>query len=95
MNLAKPEFNENISPERKDIWHISLASEVEVLKDLKIVANIGIESNADKGSNNHPAFIIGGLIYSISKSFDIDFGMKVGLNKPETDYSILCGTAFR
>lgn len=80
---------------RKGIWHVSLASEVEVVKNLKAVANIGMERNPDKTSYLDPAFILGGLIYSISKNFDIDFGIKGGLNKPETDYAILAGIAWR
>jgi hypothetical protein len=87
--------NENKIDERKDIWHASLASEVEVIKNLKAVANIGIERNSEKESNRHPAFILGGIIYSISENFDIDFGIKKGLNKPETDYAILAGIALR
>jgi hypothetical protein len=87
--------NENKVDERKNIWHASLASEVEVIKNLKAVANIGIERNSEKESNRHPAFILGGLIYSISENFDVDFGIKGGLNKPETDYAILAGIAFR
>lgn len=80
---------------RKGIWHVSLASEVEVIKDLKAVANIGMERNPDKTSNTHPAFILGGLIYSLSENFDIDVGIKGGLNKPETDLTFLAGIAFR
>ncbi len=80
---------------RKGIWHISLASEVEVIKDIKAVANIGIERNSDKTSNTHPAFILVGLFYSISKSIAIDVGVKGGLNKPETDLTFLAGIAFR
>jgi hypothetical protein len=80
---------------RKGIWHVSLASEVEVIKDLKAVANIGIERNSDKTSNTHPAFILGGLIYSVSENIDIDFGVKGGLNKPETDLTFLAGIALR
>jgi hypothetical protein len=80
---------------RKDIWHASLASEVEAVKDLKLVANIGIEKNPDKSSSADPAFILGGLIYSVSENFDIDFGVKFGLNKPETDHTLLAGAAFR
>jgi len=68
---------------------------VEVIKDIKLVANIGAERNPDKSSNTHPVFIIGGLIYSISEDFDIDFGIKAGLNKPETDYSVLAGITWR
>jgi len=80
---------------RNGIWHMSLAGEVEVVKDLKAVANIGIERNPDKTSNTHPAFILGGLIYSISESIAIDAGVKGGLNKPETDVTFLAGIAWR
>ena len=87
--------NENKVDERKDLWHLSLASEVEVTKDLKAVANIGIERNPDKTSNTHPAFILGGLIYSINENIDIDFGIKGRLNKPETDLTYLAGIAWK
>ncbi len=80
---------------RKDIWHISLASQVEVIKDLNLVANIGMERNPDKTSDTHPAFILGGFIYSVSENVDIDMGIKSGLNKTETDYSILVGITWR
>jgi hypothetical protein len=46
-------------------------------------------------SNTHPAFIPGGFIYSLSESLDADFGVNGGLNKPETDYSILAGATLR
>ncbi|MEW6416929.1 MAG: transporter [Nitrospirota bacterium] len=87
--------NENKNDEREDIWHASLSSRVEVAKDLNVVADIGIETNPDKFSDMHPAFILGGFIYSISENLDVDFGVKGGLNKPETDYSILAGITFR
>lgn len=80
---------------RKDIWHTSLAAEVEVMKDLKVVGNIGMKRNPDKTSNTHPAFILGGLIYSISENVAVDAGVKAGLNKPETDLTLLAGITFR
>ncbi len=43
----------------------------------------------------YPAFILGGIIYSIVKNFDIDSGVKGGLNKPGTDYSMLTGITLR
>jgi len=80
---------------RKDIWHASLASEVKVHKDLKAVANIGVERNPHRTSNTDPAFLLGGLIYSINESADVDFGVKGGLTKPETDISYLAGVTWR
>lgn len=80
---------------RKDIWHVSLASHIDVAKDLNLVANIGMERNSDKASHTRPAFILGGLIYSVFENLDLDIGVKAGLNKTETDYSLLAGIAWR
>lgn len=87
--------NESKSDEHKDIWHASLAATWEVVKKLKLTANAGIERNPDTDANNDPAFLIGGVIYSVTENFDIDFGVKCGLTKSETDISALAGIAFR
>jgi len=87
--------NENKFNDRKDIWHISLASELKVMKELKLVANVGMERNTDRESNTHPAFILGGIIYTITDNFDIDLGIKAGLNKAEVDYALLAGLTYR
>jgi hypothetical protein len=81
--------------EKTDIWHASLAATYEVIKDLQAVGNIGIETNTDKSSGSAPAFALAGVIYGVNENFDLDFGVKAGLNEPETDYSILAGTTFR
>lgn len=91
------EFNlrANEDANRKDIWHASLASEVKIVKDLKVVTNIGVERNPNKTSNTNPAFLLGGFIYSITENVDVDFGVKGGLTKPETDISYLAGITWR
>jgi hypothetical protein len=80
---------------RKDIWHASVASEFEVVENLELVANIGIERNADKTSHTNPAFALAGFIYEVGENLDLDLGFKVGLNKAETDYSVLAGITLR
>ena len=45
--------------ELRDIWHYSLAAEYRVTKPLRIVANIGGETNPDRESDTHPLFILG------------------------------------
>ena len=87
--------NENKVDERKDIWHASFAATWEVIKNLKLAADVGIERNTDEDANNDPAFIIGGIIYSINENFDVDLGVKGGLSKSETDLSLLAGVTFR
>ncbi|MCK9420486.1 MAG: transporter [Nitrospirae bacterium] len=80
---------------RKDRWHVSLASQVDIITGLTAVANIGMERNPDKRSNSDPAFLLGGVVYSITESLDLDAGIKAGLNKPETDITYLAGVAKR
>ncbi len=87
--------NENKLEERLDLWHISLAAWIEVIKNLKLVGNMGLEENRDKSKDEPPAFLLGGIIYSLTENFDLDFGLKIGLNKPEPDFSILAGLAWR
>ncbi|MCX8030313.1 MAG: transporter [Thermodesulfovibrionales bacterium] len=87
--------NENKFDERKDIWHVSVASEIEIIKDLVLVGNIAVERNPDRGSNTNPAFILGGLIYSLAENLSIDLGIKAGLNKAEVDYAILAGLTYK
>lgn len=87
--------NENDADERRDIWHASVAATWEIIENLKLAANAGIERNPDDPAKYDPAFLIGGIIYSINENIDIDLGVKYGLNKPETDISAMAGLAFR
>jgi hypothetical protein len=87
--------NENKNDEKKNLWHASLASTVEVVKNLQIVGDIGVEEDVERNLNTPDSFILGGVIYSLSENFDIDFGVKGGLSKPETDYAVLAGITWR
>ncbi|MCX8070792.1 MAG: transporter [Thermodesulfovibrionales bacterium] len=88
-------FNDNKLDERKNIWRASVASEVEVIKPLRLVAEIGLQKNPDKLSKTNPAFATGGLIFSVAENFDLDFGIRAGLNKAEADMAVLAGIALR
>jgi hypothetical protein len=87
--------NENDVAERKNLWHASVGAGYAATEKLTLVGNIGIEQNTDRNVNTHPAFLLGGFIYSISNNFDIDFGLKAALNEPEADYAVLAGIAWR
>lgn len=87
--------NENNGGDRSDLWHASAAAEVELVKDLKAVANIGIETNPASDSSTHPAFALGGLIYELSEKISLDAGVKFGLTKPEADVSYLAGVTIK
>lgn len=87
--------NENRIDERKDLWHISVAGEYMIRESLKVALDTGIETNPDKSSKTHPAFLLGGIVYSVSEDFDLSAGIKTGLNNAETDIAILGGITIR
>jgi hypothetical protein len=86
---------ENDEASRKDIWHASLAGELNMTETLRAVADIGMETNGELVSDIHPAYLIGGLIYSINDDMEIDFGVKCGLNDAETGTTFLAGYTAR
>ncbi len=87
--------NNNWEDDRKNIWHASFASTVDLAKKLKLAADVGIESNPERSSGNPPAYILCGLIYSPRENLDLGFGIKGGLTKPEPDVAIRGGVTYR
>jgi hypothetical protein len=80
---------------RKSIWNFSLAATHEVIKNLKMVADIGAATNGDKASNTMPVFGLVGAIYSLNKSLDLSAGVKAGITKPEDDLTGLLGLTLK
>lgn len=80
---------------RSDIWQASLAAELNMTTQLCLVADVGVKTNQNKSSDTAPVFLIGGLIYSINDKLDLDVGVKDGLNKAETDSTVMAGMALK
>ena len=80
---------------RSDIWHGSIAAAAEVLNGLQAVANVGVETNSDRGSGTWPAFALGGVIYALTEKLDVDLGVKAGLNSAEPELTAMAGMAWR
>jgi hypothetical protein len=80
---------------RRDRWHGSIAATAGVMGGLQAVANVGVETNADRASHTHPAFALAGAIYSVTENLDVDVGVKAGLNRAEPDLAVLAGIASR
>lgn len=87
--------NESKDEQRRDIWHASFAGEFEINENLKLVGNVGIETNPDLAFKTDPAFALIGFIYSVSDNFIFDLGYKYGLNKPEVDHTALFGITLK
>ena len=88
-------WNENKADEEKNIWHASFATTYEIIKNLKVIGNIGIERNRDKAGSGNPAFLLGGIEYEVDERFSLGLGVKYGLTAAEADWSLLAGMAFR
>ncbi|MBI5101083.1 MAG: transporter [Nitrospirae bacterium] len=94
LNLAYTR-NENKVDEEKDIWYASLAMELAVSEKMLLIGNAGIQTNMDKTSTSSPAFILGGINYTVTDALSVNLGVKGALNEAETDYVILAGIAWR
>lgn len=87
--------SEDRSANREDLYSLSLAGVFEVAKAVQLVAALDTATNPDKSSDTWLAAITGGAIYSVNDSLDLDLGVKSGLTKPETDFTILTGLTFK
>lgn len=87
--------NENNIGEHKDIWLASVAAEMEIIQNLKLLANIGVEKSPLPDLDNHPAFALGGITYNISEKIIIDAGIKYGVTSTETDWTYLAGLTIK
>jgi hypothetical protein len=87
--------NDNKSDDRNNIWRASLASTFQIIKNLKLVGDIGLATNPERSSSIPTAYILGGFSYSLKDNFDIGLGVKGGLTKPEADISVRGGITWR
>jgi len=94
-NLGFSRTEKGDEQNRRSIWHASVGTEINVTGALRAVLNSGIESNEEKASATHPAFLLGGIIYSVAENLDLDFGLKYALNNTESDRALLFGLATR
>jgi hypothetical protein len=76
---------------RRDIRRASLAVQGEVVRNVQLAGEAGLETNSDRTSRIWPAFATGGIIYSLRENMDLDFGVKAGLNDPAPDLVFLAG----
>lgn len=87
--------DEAMDSNRNELWNASIACEIKVMNGLTAVADVGLASNLDKGSNQLPAYALTGVRYEINDHLDINAGVKLGLTKPEDDLSILYGMVLK
>ena len=83
--------NRNRIGERVELWHASAAARYAATEQLKLVLDIGRDSNPDAaGGGATRDFVVGG-IYELSKGVELGRGVKVGLNDEADDRSLRAG----
>lgn len=80
---------------RHDIFAVSIACEAEIAEGLKLAADTGLATNADRASDTPPAYALVGAKYEFSKMLEGYAGVKFGLTNPEDDVSALFGTVLK
>jgi len=87
--------NRNVHDERDGIRHASLALTYLAMENLRLVADLGNYTTADRAYDEDTRFLTLGGIYGVNDDFDIDIGLRHGLSDPETDTTLLLGIALR
>lgn len=87
--------NANRAGDREALWHASAAATRSFAESLKATVNAGVDSNPDPRSRRMPAFVLGGLVYSVSEKLDVDVGAKRSFNVSGTAYAVLGGITVR
>ena len=83
--------DETAETTRSDNWEFSVAAAYEAAPGFQVVGELGMAKNLNKASRTWPAFISGGVIYTVTEGLDLDLGVRGALNRVETDYAILAG----
>lgn len=87
--------NRNLLNQHESQRHVSVAVGRKFGDTLKLVADYGTDTPASRVSSLDSEFLVLGAIYTVRKGFDLDFGAKWGLTKPEVDFTWLAGVVFR
>ncbi len=84
-------------------WHFAqdyaikfgLAVEHKITDSVRFVTEFAGESRKEAEAYSRPFNLLGGVIYGISRSWYVDLGVRVGLNKYADDYVALGGAGWR
>ncbi|HNW43728.1 MAG TPA: transporter [Elusimicrobiales bacterium] len=88
-------LNRNSLGENENILKASAAAAYLVLPATRILADLAVETNADKQSSTPPVNSLFGLAWSPYPTLDIDAGAKFGLNAPARSWGLLFGFTLR
>lgn len=87
-------YNRNSVGDRESLLHYSAALWLKPTDRLKLVADLSFDTNPDRSSNTSLRQYVLGFIYSVTRDFDVDAGIRRG-NSPAIDRALMAGIALR
>jgi hypothetical protein len=87
--------NRNVHGQREGLWHLSAGGERNFGGRWKLVADIGLDTNKSKSTNERLAFSTLGFSWALKENVKLEGGVKLGLTSPETDITWLIGMSQR
>lgn len=87
--------NRNTLGERRSLRHASIAGLYAATQKLKLVLDVGRDTNPDPESRTALRDAVLGLIYAPREDIDIGLGVKKGLSDPAADGALLAGVKLR
>ena len=81
--------------ERRSLWHASVAVLWAATEKLKLVLDLGRDSNRDPHDDSPVRELVYGLTYAASKDIDLGFGVKKGLSDAADDRALRAGIKLR
>ena len=86
--------NRNAQGDRESLLHYSASLWFKAAGDLTLVSDLSWDTNPDRTSNTSLRYVILGAIYEVTKSFDVDIGLRRG-NSPAIDRALMAGVTLR
>ena len=84
-----------VDGERESLWHTSVALLWSATKKLKLVLDMGRDTNPDRSSAASIRELVLGATYALTEDIDLGFGVKWGRSEPADDRTALLGIKLR
>jgi hypothetical protein len=96
---ARYKLPQDAADNRSNIWRVSGGVAYSVSGAMRLVGELGVRTNGSRDDtfplDRTSQFAMLGVIYSPSKSIDLDTGYRKSLNDAEFDKAFLVGATFR
>ena len=87
--------NRNVAGERSSLKHASVAGIFSAAEKLKLVLDLGRDTNPAPGAGGSLREGVLGLMHAVSEDMDFGVGIKWGLSDPADDRALLAGVKLR